>query len=54
MVELPQDEVAALIWTLGHPETYRFLVVEQGWPAARYPSWIADTLKARLLLLAAR
>lgn len=42
------DELAAAIWSIGHPETYRMLVVEQGWPAERYRSWVEASLSAVL------
>ena len=44
----PEDG-AALIWTLGNPETYRFLVTELGWPTERYRTWIEAQLRAGLL-----
>jgi AcrR family transcriptional regulator len=42
------DELAAAIWSIGHHETYRMLVVEQGWPAERYRSWVEASLSAVL------
>jgi hypothetical protein len=46
------DELAAAIWSIGHPETYRMLVIEQGWSAERYRSWVEASLSA--VLVAAR
>ena len=33
------EDVAALIWNTGHPQTYRFLVAERGWSQQRYKRW---------------
>ena len=46
------DELAAAIWSIGYPETYRMLVIEQGWSAERYRSWVEASLSA--VFLAAR
>ncbi len=46
---LTVDGAAAIIWTIGMPETYRFLVEEQGWPADRYRRWVDAALAAALL-----
>lgn len=43
------DDGAAVIWTLGHPTVYRFLVLEQGWPIERYRAWVERGLYAQLL-----
>ncbi len=40
------EDAAGLIWTIGHPEVYRFFVLELGWPPARYRAWIANQLLA--------
>jgi AcrR family transcriptional regulator len=42
-------EAAALIWTLGHPSVYRFLVLDQGWSVPRYRRWIESILRAALV-----
>jgi len=42
------DELAAAIWSIGHPDTYQMLVVEQGWPVDRYRSWVEASLVAIL------
>jgi hypothetical protein len=45
------DPVAArdVLWTLTGRETFRMLVVERRWSAARYQTWLADLLVAALL-----
>jgi AcrR family transcriptional regulator len=43
------DDGVAIYLTLVLPEIYRTLVVERGWPAARYEDWLADALIAQLL-----
>jgi AcrR family transcriptional regulator len=40
---------AAVIWSVGSPQTYRLLVIEQGWDVARYRRWVEVTLTAALL-----
>jgi AcrR family transcriptional regulator len=40
---------AAVLYAIGSPETYRLLVVDRGWTAARFERWYAETLE-RLLL----
>ena len=42
------DEAAAIIWTVGNPQVYRFLVLEQGWSVDRYRAWVSATLGALL------
>lgn len=46
---LSADDAAATIWSLGHPETHRYLVGRRGWSARRYRAWLADELAAALL-----
>lgn len=46
---LTPDHAAAVIFTLGHPDQYRFLVHEQGWPADGWANWVRSTLVAALL-----
>jgi hypothetical protein len=46
---LDADGAAAVIWAIGSPQTYRFLVVEQGWEVARYRRWVEASLTAALL-----
>ena len=43
---MPVPEAAALIWVLGHPVVYRFLVLEQGWSVARYRRWLEGVMRA--------
>ena len=38
-----------ILYAVGSPETYRLLVVDRGWSAARFERWYAEAL-ARLLL----
>ena len=46
---LGEDEAAAVIFTVGHPDAYRFLVAEQGWTVDRRAEWVRETLRAALL-----
>jgi AcrR family transcriptional regulator len=46
---LSPDGAAAAIWTLGHPDTYRYLAQRRGWSARRYRGWLGDELAAALL-----
>jgi len=46
---LTPDDAAAVIFTLGHPDQYRFLVKEQGWPVERWAEWVRSALIAALL-----
>src|SRR4051794_22213362 len=46
---LTPDHAAATIWTLGHPDAYRYLCRRRGWSAARYRRWLSDELSAALL-----
>lgn len=45
---LTDEEAAATIWSLGHPETYRALVIERGWSPARYRTWLTTSLRGAL------
>jgi hypothetical protein len=43
-------EVAGeIMWTYSSPELYELLVLNRGWPAERYSSFIADAMIAALL-----
>lgn len=42
------DDVAALIWAIGHPQVFSALVEERGWSVERYQGWIERTLAAAL------
>lgn len=46
---LAAEEAAAVIWSVGHSGTYRFLVEQCGWPIARYRRWVEGTLQGALL-----
>jgi AcrR family transcriptional regulator len=46
---LSEDEAAAVIFAVGHPDMYRFLVMEQGWPADAWAAWARGALEAALL-----
>lgn len=41
-------QVAAAIWSLGHPQTYRSLVVDGGWSAESYRQWLARSFRSLL------
>jgi AcrR family transcriptional regulator len=44
---LEPDAAAATIWSLGHPETYRFLRT-RGWDDGAYRAWLVDALVGAL------
>jgi AcrR family transcriptional regulator len=46
---LTPDDAAAIIFNLGHPSQYHFLVHEQGWPVERWTEWVRSALIAALL-----
>ncbi len=46
---LRPDEAADLLWTYDDPALYYSLVVERGWPVARFRRWLASTLREQLL-----
>lgn len=41
-------DAAAAIWSLGHPQGYRTLVSDAGWPATAYREWLRRSLSAVL------
>jgi AcrR family transcriptional regulator len=43
-------DAAAIMWTYTAPELYDLLVVRQGWSPKKLGVWVADALKAALLL----
>jgi AcrR family transcriptional regulator len=43
------DDAAAIFHATGHPDIYRFLVIDQQWSADRWASWVRSTLEAALL-----
>jgi AcrR family transcriptional regulator len=45
---LTDEEAAGVIWSLGHPDTYRALVVERGWSQEKYRHWLATSLQGAL------
>ena len=47
-VSLPPEDVAATIWSVGHPQVYRFLVEVAGWDLDHYRHWVARSLAAGL------
>lgn len=47
--ELPEDAVAATIWSLGHPQVYTQLVDVEGWSVAAYRDWLDAALRADLV-----
>ena len=46
---LNPDQAAATIWSLGHPDTYRYLRQRRGWSVRRYRRWLTHQLSAALL-----
>ena len=46
---LKEDEAAATIFAIGHPDLYRFLVTEHGWSPDRWAAWATAALEAVLL-----
>jgi AcrR family transcriptional regulator len=47
-VTIPDEEIAATIWSIGHPEVYRFLTEEAGWDLGRYRHWVERSLASVL------
>lgn len=46
---LASDQAAATIWSLGHPDTFRYLRQRRGWSARRYCRWLTEELSAAVL-----
>jgi AcrR family transcriptional regulator len=42
-------DAADILWLLNDPAVYHRLVIERGWPASRYESWLADALVSLLI-----
>ena len=42
-------EAADILWLFNDPAVYHRLVIEQGWPADRYQSWLADAFVGLLI-----
>lgn len=47
--ELSPEAAAATIFAIGHPETYRAVVIEGGWDAERWATWARASLHHALL-----
>jgi hypothetical protein len=47
--ELSLDAAAATIFAIGHPETYRTVVIEGDWDAERWAAWARASLHNALL-----
>ncbi|MFM9376278.1 TetR/AcrR family transcriptional regulator [Gordonia sp. VNK21] len=47
--DLTLDEAADVIWTMNSSEYYAMLVLDRGWPVARFRDWLIDSW-CRLLL----
>lgn len=43
-----EDEAAAAIWSLGHPQIYRSLVVDGGWTLDAYRGWLTQCFRSVL------
>jgi hypothetical protein len=46
---LSVDDAAAVIHAVGHPDEFRFLVLDQAWPVERWAAWARSALEAALL-----
>ncbi|TFD33357.1 TetR/AcrR family transcriptional regulator [Cryobacterium cryoconiti] len=51
---LSDHEAAATVWALGHPQTYRSLVLDLGWSVAAYRDWLGKSLQGALSPVGAR
>ena len=47
--DLTLDQAGAAIFAIGHPETYRTLVLEGSWNERQWANWARTTLKTALL-----
>lgn len=47
--DLTLDQAAAAIFAIGHPETYRTLVLEGNWDERQWADWARTTLRTALL-----
>jgi hypothetical protein len=43
------ESAAAVIWSLGNPESFDYLIEQRGWTDGRYRRWLEDALAAGLL-----
>lgn len=50
LVGFSNEEVAATIWAIGHPNVYQMLVGDVGWTTAAYREWVRTSLEAALRL----
>lgn len=41
---MTDEQAAATIWSVGHPTTYRSLVIDSGWSLESYGSWLRAVL----------
>lgn len=48
-LDLTDDDVADVIWSMNSPEFWTLMVIERGWSPARFEGWLADAW-IRLLL----
>lgn len=48
-VTLPGEEIATTIWSIAHPEVYRFLTGGAGWDLDRYRRWVERSLVSALI-----
>ena len=46
---LRERDAADIVHALVSPEVYGLLVVDRGWPPARYETWLTETLVNQLL-----
>ena len=51
---LDPEGVAAVIWSIGHPQVFQTLVVESGWSHERYRKWVRAALLAAVGLSVGR
>ncbi len=45
---MSDEQAAAVIWSLGHPDTYKSLVLDFGWKPEQYRDWVHAALKSAL------
>ncbi|GGE87689.1 TetR/AcrR family transcriptional regulator [Mycetocola zhadangensis] len=44
--ETTDSEVAASIWAVGHPDTYRALILDSDWTETAYREWLRGAIRA--------
>jgi hypothetical protein len=47
--DITVQDAGEVLWTYSSPELYELLVLNRGWPAERYATFIADAMIAALL-----